>query len=123
MLRNALHQVGNVTLIAAHMGGWKSWEEVREILSETSVYIDTAFSLGSITPTEEGYYTQEELQLMGGQDFVKTVRLFGCERVFFGSDSPWTDQRQSIEDIRALPLTSREKEAILGGNAARLLNI
>ena len=123
MLRNALRQVGDLTLIAAHMGGWKNWEEARELLCDTSVRLDTAFSLGSITPLETDYYSPEELKLMDTEEFCKTVRLFGSERVFFGSDSPWTDQAQSVADIRALALSETEKDNILGGNAARLLGI
>ena len=60
---------------------------------------------------------------MDTEEFCKTVRLFGSERVFFGSDSPWTDQAQSVADIRALALSETEKDNILGGNAARLLGI
>ncbi len=123
MIRSALRQVGEVTLIAAHMGGWKNWEEVRELLADTAVYIDTAFSLGTITPLEQDYYSPEELSLMSQAEFLETVRLFGSKRVLFGSDSPWADQKQSIEDIRALPLTKSEKEDILGGNAERILGI
>ena len=123
MLRNSLTQVGPVTLIAAHMGGWKNWDEVREILCDTSVYIDTAFSLGRITPLKADHYSDEELRLMNEQEFANTVRMFGSKRVFFGSDSPWTDQAQSVADIHALPLRQEEKDDILGGNAARLLGI
>ncbi len=123
MLRNAIKQVGNVTLIAAHMGGWKNWNEVREHLVDTDIYIDTAFSLGSICEAEKGFYAPSELKLMSDEEFCKTVRLFGSKRVLFGSDSPWTDQAKSLNDIRFLPLTDLEKEDIFCGNARRLLGI
>ncbi len=123
MLKNALKQVGNITLIAAHMGGWKNWHKVRELLADTNVYIDTAFSLGNICELEKGFYPPEQLKLMSDEEFFETVRLFGSKRVLFGSDSPWTDQSKSLEDICALPLTQAEKEDILYGNARRLLGI
>lgn len=123
MLQNALQQVGPVKLIAAHMGGWKNWDEVREFLADTNVLIDTAFSLGYITELEKGYYSLQELRLMSDEEFCKTVRLFGSHRVFFGSDSPWSDQERSIKDILSLPLSESEKADILGGNAQRLLGI
>ena len=51
------------------------------------------------------------------------VRLFGPERVLFGTDSPWSGQRESLEWLRALPLTEGERDAVLGGSARRLLGL
>lgn len=121
MIANAVRQVGEMKLILAHMGGWRNWREAEELLPLTSVCIDTAFSLGSISPLEEGYYTEEEKQLLGAEEFCRLVRAFGSERVFFGTDSPWSSQRESVQDILNLPLTEMEKRNILGENARRLL--
>lgn len=123
MTADALRQVGPVRLVCAHMGGWRNWERVADCLAGTSAMIDTAFSLGEISPLEEGYYAQEQLQLLSEADFVSLVRAFGSERVLFGSDSPWTDQAASIRAIRALALTDAEKESILGENARVLLGL
>jgi len=123
MTARALRQVGPVKLICAHMGGWRNWERVIDCLASTSVMIDTAFSLGAITPLEEGYYKEEELQMLGAEEFCELVRTFGADRVVFGTDSPWDDQGAALEAIRALTLTEEEKEKILGGNAQRILGI
>lgn len=123
MALNALKQVGDIPLVMAHMGGWRNWEQAADLLAQTHVYIDTAFSLGRITPLDDGYYTHEELALLSQEDFCKLVRLFGGKRVLFGTDSPWTDQQQSKEQILALPLSNEEKADILGENARRLLKI
>lgn len=85
--------------------------------------IDTAFALGEITPLHENDYSESERQLLSTEEFCRLVRAFGSERVLFGTDSPWTDQKKSVEDIRSLPLTETEKENILGKNAQRLLQI
>ena len=122
-VRRALEQVGPVTLICAHMGGWRDWREVRECLADTGVYLDTSFSLGEIPVLEDGYYTESTRRLMGTEEFTDMVRLFGAERILFGTDSPWNPQQGEIEKIRALPLTEEEKAAILGGNAKKLLNL
>lgn len=121
MIANAVRQVGEMKLILAHMGGWRNWREAEELLPQASVCIDTAFSLGSISPLEEGYYTEEEKRLLGAEEFCRLVRAFGSERVFFGTDSPWSSQRESVQDILNLPLTEMEKRNILGENARRLL--
>lgn len=123
MVLRAVKQVGPVKLVLAHMGGWRCWDEVEELLWDTGVCLDTAFSLGSITPLNDGYYTPEDLPLLDEGGFMALVRKFGPHRVLFGTDSPWDDQAQAIARIRALPLTPEEREAILGGNAVKLLGL
>ena len=121
MVLRAVRQVGPVTLILAHMGGWRNWDRVEELLPETSVYLDTAFSLGAMSPLDDGYYRPADLPLLDEEQFLRIVRRFGAHRVLFGTDSPWTGQREELARLRALPLTQRELDAILGGNARRLL--
>ena len=41
----------------------------------------------------------------------------------FGTDSPWDDQAKALDRLRRLPLEPWELEAILGGNAQRLLGL
>lgn len=123
MTLSALQQVGKVKLIMAHMGGWRNWAEAEDLLAETDVFLDTAFSIGEIPPLEKDYYTKEQLQLLSQQDFCRMVRTFGAERILFGTDSPWSDQAQGVRTIRQLPLSETEKNAILGGNAQKLLNL
>ncbi len=119
MILRALRQVGPVTLILAHMGGWRQWDQVEQLLSGTGVYLDTAFSLGSIEPIGDGFYTPEDLPLMGTEQFVRMAREFPG-RVLFGTDSPWQDQREGVALIESMPLTRAEKDGILGDSARRL---
>ena len=121
---SAVRQTDGGTLICAHMGGWRQWDEVERLLPETGVYIDTSFSLGSMTPNGDGYYkTPADLALLGEEQFVRIVRTFGAERVLFGTDSPWGDQSDGLRQFRALPLTEAEQTAILGENARTLLKL
>ena len=121
MALRAVRQVGPVTLVLAHMGGWRSWDEVEELLPGTGVYLDTAFSLGGIP--SDGWYAPEELPMLDQKHFVLLVRKFGAHRILFGTDSPWGGQARELEQLRALPLRSEERSAILGGNARRLLGL
>ncbi len=121
-IAGAVRQTDGVTLICAHMGSWRQWDDVERLLPETGVFIDTSFSLGAMTPNGDGYYsTPESLQLLSDGQFVRLVRAFGAERVLFGTDSPWGEAADSLRRLRALPLTDRELTAILGGNAQTLL--
>lgn len=123
MTARALRQAGPVKLVAAHMGGWRNWEEVAEHLLNTSAYLDTAFSLGDITPLEDGYYTPEELRMMSGEAFCQLVRAFGSQRILFGTDSPWDDQAKAAAALRSLPLSPQELEQIFSRNAENLLGL
>lgn len=97
----------DLTMVLAHMGGWNLWDEVRECLLGSPVYFDTAFA--------SGYMTDEEfLELVEGQ---------GVERVLFGTDGPWADAASEIQWLRGLVLDASDCDAILGGNAARLLGL
>ena len=51
------------------------------------------------------------------------VRIFGSERVLFGTDSPWASQKDALETFGRLPLSETEKQNILCNNARRLLKI
>ena len=122
MLRRALRQAGPVTLVAAHMGGWRNWQEVPEMLLDTGVYLDTAYTLGAISPLDD-HYAPEELPMLADERFVELTRIFGSKRVLFGTDSPWDDMAQCIARISALPLTDAEKVDIFDGNARGLLGM
>ncbi len=124
MLRRAVRAAGPVQLIAAHMGGWHNWDRVCDQLADLpTVGLDTAYVLGLVRPEPEDYYSPEERVMMSKEQFVSMVRTFGAQRIFFGTDSPWRGQREEVAAIEELPLTQEEKQAILGGNARKLLGL
>ena len=95
----------DLKVILAHLGGWRLWEAAAEHIIGRDVYLDTAYTPGHL-PNDE---------------FVELVRAHGVERVLFGSDGPWADAGAEIEKLRDTGLSPAELEAVLGGNAARLL--
>ena len=123
MVARALEQVGPVKLVLAHMGGWRQWDRVEALLPGTGVYLDTSFSLGEITPLDDGHYRPEDLPLLDEAAFLRMVRRFGPDRILFGTDSPWDDQGTALARLRALPLEKSELDAILGGSARKLLEL
>ena len=123
MVARALEQVGPVKLVLAHMGGWRQWDRVEALLPGTGVYLDTSFSLGEITPLDDGHYRPGDLPLLDEAAFLRMVRRFGPDRILFGTDSPWDDQGTALARLRALPLEKSELDAILGGSARKLLEL
>jgi len=123
MIKKVLDEVGAFKFVAAHMGGWKNWLEVLEILGGTKIFIDTAFSTGEIIPRSDFHWAKEDLKLLDAAQFMNFVKTFGAERILFGTDSPWTSPKPSIEFIKNLPLADVDKEKILGLNAQHLLKI
>ena len=112
MVLRALDQVGPVKLVLAHMGGWRQWDRVEALLPGTGVYLDTSFSLGEITPLDDGHYRPGDLPLLDEAAFLRMVRRFGPDRILFGTDSPWDDQETALARLRALPLETSELDAI-----------
>ncbi len=94
-------------LVLAHLGSWGMWDEVEEFIVGLPVYLDLAFTLKRITD----------------EQLIRIIRRHGAERVLFGTDSPWCDQEKAVRHFRKLPLTEKEKDLILGLNAAQLLDI
>lgn len=95
------------TLIAAHLGGQKQWDDVEKYLPDTNVYIDTSMGFE--------YYSKEQ--------FLRIVDALGDDRILFGSDSPWSKADREIETINSLPLSQGTKDKILYKNAMNLLNL
>lgn len=121
MIAAALRQVGPVKMVLAHMGGWRNWDRVVDQLGPTGVFVDTALSLGRIEPVGKEHREEAELMLLEQERFCRMVEQLGSERVLFGTDSPWGQQKRDLDAIRALRLTARQKAQILGQNAQALL--
>lgn len=109
--------------VLAHMGGWDCWEEVEERIAGRDVWLDTAFSLLPIEPAPGTVRAPEENPPLSREQFLRMVRRHGADRILFGTDSPWSGQRQMVAAIRDSGLEKKEQEAVLGGNARELLGI
>ena len=106
-LASVMEQVPELIIIAAHMGGVEEQEEVEKYYLGKNIYLDTCYTHKYIDKS----------------NMVRKIRIHGAERILFGTDSPWTDQKEQIEHIMSLDLTNREKELILGENAKLLLKL
>lgn len=109
--------------VLAHMGGWECWDQVEELIAGRKVWLDTAFSLLPIEPAPGTARSPEEDPPLSQVQFLRMVEKQGADRILFGTDSPWSGQGEVIRAIRESGLDGEAQEAVLGGNAARLLGL
>lgn len=112
-----------VTLILAHMGGWREWEDVCTYFKDTPVFLDTSFSEHHLYPLADGYWDERDIHLLSEDQFLHMVDVFGAHRILFATDSPWSDQTAALRRFRNLPLKEREQTMILGENAGKILGL
>ncbi len=109
MVLNVWHHIQPEKLILAHMGGWRMWDEVEEKLIGLPFFMDTAVALNKKFPVK-----------LSNEQFLRMVRNHGSDRIIFGTDTPWYDQKQALMDLDEIGLTDLEKSQILGENANNL---
>ncbi len=103
-ISHVLEYVSGSRIIAAHLGGWRMWDEVEKHLVGTPVYLDTAFVRGTIE-TEQ---------------YRRIILHHGADHVLFGSDSPWERPADTLEGLTALGLEPDALAQILYRNALGL---
>jgi len=106
-MRQVVRAFPGAKLVAAHMGGYQCWDDVERYLVGEAVYLDTSFSLRDMSP----------------EQFLRILSGHGAARLLFASDSPWGSQSEEVERMQTIGLQEPEMQAILGGNAAKLLGI
>jgi len=54
---------------------------------------------------------------------LRIVKKHGADKILFGTDAPWSNAVTEIAHLRSLPLPAYDIDAIIGGNAKRLLGL
>lgn len=96
----------NLTVIAAHLGGYQKWDRFTANYLDSDVLLDTSSTLWASNAK-----TARDI-----------IRFHGAERVLFGTDYPIGTVAREYELLSRLDLTDSEYELILYQNAAKLLN-
>lgn len=97
----------DLTIVCTHVGGWKQWDRISCLSRCKNVYTETSMTLTEI----------------GDDEFVKALSHFDEDRILFGSDSPWTDQKEMLERTLRLKIPDLLKEKMMYQNAEKLLGI
>lgn len=122
MSRKVIEEIGDFKFVLAHMGGWKNWDEVLIELADKNFFMDTSFSTGKIPARTDFSWKAEDLNLLDEKKFLQFIKIFGAEKILFGTDSPWTSPKVSVDFIKNLPISEEDKNKILGLNAKNLLS-
>jgi predicted TIM-barrel fold metal-dependent hydrolase len=106
-IRRVLERFPQLKFVAAHLGAWEDWDEVERLLLGQPVLMDLSTTIEWI-----GFDRAKEFLQRHPQDYL-----------LFGTDSPWISQRAALELVRKMELEPAREQALLGGNAARLLGL
>ncbi len=97
----------DLTIVCTHVGGWKQWDRISCLSDCQNVYTETSLTLTEINDDE----------------FVKALSFFDEDRILFGTDSPWADQKEMLEWTLGLKISEKRKEKLFYKNAAGLLGL
>ena len=107
-LKPILETYDHLTIIGAHFGGWSIWEEAaEELFGYKNLMVDCSSSLYALS----------------NETAVKLIRLYGANRVLFGTDYPMWEPGEEVRRFMALDLTEEERQLILHENAEKLFGI
>ena len=105
--KNTLEYVSGKYIIAAHLGGWRMWDDVEKYIVGTNMYFDTAFIKDYISPEQA----------------LRIIRNHNSEKILFGSDNPWENPKDTLDFLNSLGLSRNELDNITYINALKILNI
>ncbi|MDR1734676.1 MAG: amidohydrolase family protein [Oscillospiraceae bacterium] len=107
-MANICKAVPDLTLIAAHFGGWREWHRTLDWLGEyPNCVVDTSSSLTEIEP----------------ETAAALVNGFGADRVLFATDFPMWDAAEELQRLRALHLPEDTLKKLYHANAERIFRI
>ncbi|MEA4832139.1 hypothetical protein SDC9_123048 [bioreactor metagenome] len=106
-LRFVMDKFPQLTVIAAHMGGYKKKAEAEEYLVGTRAYFDTSEWHNYLKPDE----------------LLDMIRRHGIEKIMYGCDYPLNSPYTSAKALFNCDLTEKEKRLIFSGNAKKLFRI
>jgi len=93
----------DMKIIAAHLGGWMSWEDARRDLVLPNVYVDTSSVFG----------------FGGTEPFFRALETFDHSHILFGTDFPMWDHVSEIKRLREFNLDAALMEDIFSNNFIR----
>ena len=106
-LVDVLERFPSLVVVAAHLGGYKAWDNAVDLLAgRENVWYDTSSALWAMTP-------ERAKEIIG---------KLGHKQVMFGTDYPVMNTPEELERFFKIDLTDKQREDILWNNAMRFLS-
>jgi predicted TIM-barrel fold metal-dependent hydrolase len=112
-------QYPKLNLVIAHLGNNFFDESVQIADKYANIFFDTS----AVIPGDEQGEPLDKQNTLSDAEAVQLIRRIGVERVMFGTDYPWFHPLWDLKRFLKLDFTDAEKEALLAGNARRILGI
>ena len=107
-IAHVLRDFPKLKFVGAHFGGWSVWDQAVAALCDfPNLIVDTSSSFPWLSVSHA----------------MELIRVYGSERVMFGTDYPMWPQEPDLEFFSRLPLAEEEREKIAWKNCAKLYNI
>ncbi len=104
-MKRVLRAFPDLVVDAAHFGGWSVYDLAVEFLEEERCFLDMSSAQAFLGPRRT----------------AELVRLYGTDRILFGSDFPMWDPKEEYALFTSLAFTESEFEDMLHHNAERFL--
>jgi len=103
-ISNILKEFPKLDVIAAHLGGYSRWEDVKKFLLGKRVWFDTSSSLW----------------FMKNKEAIEIIRAHGTDKIMYGTDYPIRHPKRELDKFNELDLTQKEREDIFFNTASKL---
>lgn len=104
-LKKILQTFPDLVVDGAHFGGWSIYDLAVEYLENENCYMDMSSSIA----------------LLGMRRTEELTRIYGTDRIMFGSDFPMWNPKRELEAFMTASFTDDELEDLLCNNARRFL--
>lgn len=104
-MRRILDAFPRLVVNAAHFGGWSIFDVAVEYMEDANCFMDVSSSM----------------EFIGNRRTAELIRLYGTDRIMFGSDFPMWNPSDEYARFRNLPFSDSEFEDMTWHNAERFL--
>lgn len=106
-LKKVLFDIPDLTVMAAHFGGYMRWDDAINLPKKDNLYFDTSSSLTKLS---------KDMAL-------KFIEKFGEDHFLFGTDFPMWKSTEELERFLSLNLGKKTNEKILRLNFEKLFSL
>ncbi len=104
-VKKVIQKFPEMRMVLAHCGAYQNWDEVYDLLAGEDVYFENSFVLKEA----------------GEEVFLKILNKHSEDKILFGTDSPWADQKEGVDLLEQVNISDEVKKKIFYKNYYKLL--